>query len=86
MFPDSVYSYVARAGFEAEIGQYEVALFDWDEAIKKEPKNADFVVSKVELLLRLKRYDEARAELNKAIRNGIHRGALKEWLEKCYVP
>ena len=83
LFPDSVYAYVARAGFEAELQQYEVALFDWDEAICRKPLNADFVASKVQLLLQLKRYDEAWQELEKAIKRGIPRVALKEWIDQC---
>ncbi len=83
LFPDSVYAYVARAGFEAELQQYEVALFDWDEAICRQPLNADFVASKVQLLLQLKRYDEAWQELEKAIKRGIPRVALKEWIDQC---
>lgn len=83
LFPDSVNAYVARADYEAELGQYEVSLFDWDEAISHQPKNADLVASKVDLLLRLERDAEARKELEKAIDRGIPRAALKEWIDKC---
>lgn len=83
MFRDSVVCYVARAAFEATQQQYEVALYDWDEAIKRQPQNVDFMVSKVDLLYRLERYKEAMAELEKALRRGVPRGVLKEWLDKC---
>lgn len=46
--------------------QYEPALYDWDEAIRLAPANAEYVVSKVELLLSLKRNEEAWAELQEA--------------------
>ena len=40
-------------------------------------------VSKADILIRLYRMDEARKELNAAIKRGIPRYALKEWLDKC---
>lgn len=83
IFPDSTLAYVLRAGFEAEIGQVEPSLFDWDEAIRREPRNADFVASKVDVLIREKRFDEARDEMKRAFSRGIPRVALKEWLDKC---
>ena len=83
MYPDSALAYVARAGYEAEVQQYEAALYDWDEAIKRSPRNADFVASKVEVLLTIKRNDEAVYELESAIKRGIPRAALKEWFDKC---
>ena len=83
MFRDSVVCYVARAAFETTQQQYDVALYDWDEAIKREPKNIDYVVTKVDLLIRLERHKEAIEELEKALRRGVPRGVLKEWFDKC---
>ena len=83
MFPDSADAYAARAAFETEQKQYDVALYDWDEAIKRKPLNSGYVVSKADILITLYRMDEARRELNAAIRRGIPRYALKEWLDKC---
>ena len=82
-FPDSATAYAARAAYEEDRKQYEVALYDWDEAIRRQPLNADFVVSKADILIRQNRYADARKELTAAIRRGIPRYALKEWLDKC---
>ena len=38
-FPNSALSYAARAGYEAELKQYDLALYDWDEALKRAPRN-----------------------------------------------
>jgi pentatricopeptide repeat protein len=76
-------AYAARASYEAELQQWEVALYDWDEAMKRDPKNVDFLVSKVDILLRLKRYDEAWALLQDAMKRGVPRSALKEWIDRC---
>lgn len=83
LFPDSAIAYAVRADYEAEQEQYEIALFDWDEAIERSPRNADFVVSKVHLFLMQKRNEEALYELEKAVRRGIPRAALSAWFDKC---
>ena len=83
MFPDSADAYAARAAYETEQKQYDIALFDWDEAIRRKPLNEGYVVSKADILITLYRMDEARRELNAAMKRGIPRYALKEWLDKC---
>ncbi len=81
--PDSALAYVARAGFEVEMKQYEAALFDWDKAIALRPDDADLVASKVDVLLTMKRNAEAAATIEEALRRGIPRSALKKWLDLC---
>jgi tetratricopeptide (TPR) repeat protein len=49
LFPDSAMAYAARASMEAEQKQYDLALFDWDEALRLQPDNADFKASKAEV-------------------------------------
>ena len=83
MFPDSADAYAARAAYETEMKQYDIALYDWDEAIRRKPLKSGFVVSKADILIKLYRMDEARKELNAAIKRGVPRYALKEWLDKC---
>ena len=82
-FPDSAKAYAARAAYETELKHYELALFDWEEAMKREPRNLEFLVSRVDVLLTLKRHEEAWALLNDALRRGVPRAALKEWIDKC---
>lgn len=83
MFPDSATAYAARALFETGQKQLEPALYDWTEAIRREPGNTGYVVSKVDLLLQLGRKGEARRELEDAISRGEQRNALKDWLDRC---
>ena len=82
MFPDSALAYAARAGFEVEHRKLELSLYDWDEAIRLAPDNAEFVVSKVDVLLRLKRKKEARRTLQEAVDRGMSRAALYDWIER----
>ena len=83
MFPDSADAYAARAAYETQLEQYDVAIYDWEEAIRLKPNNADFVVSKVDILLNLGRKNEAREALNGALKQGVPRATLKEWYDKC---
>jgi tetratricopeptide (TPR) repeat protein len=83
VFPDSALAYAARAGYEAELKQYELALYDWDEAIKRAPNNKEYKVSKVDVLISLKHYDEAWRLLEDLMRQGVPKAALKEWIDKC---
>jgi tetratricopeptide (TPR) repeat protein len=83
MFPDSAVCYAARAAFVTTLSQHEAALFDWDEAIRRQPLHADYVVTKVSLLLKLGRTGEARKTLDEALQRGVPRVVLKEWIDKC---
>ena len=82
MFPDSANAYAARAAYETELQQYEVAVYDWDEAVRRRPENVDFVISKVDVLLRLGRRSEAKECLDKLVRQGTPRGTLKDWYDR----
>ncbi len=83
LFPDSASAYAASAAYETEQGLYDVALYDWDEAIRRDPKNVEFVVSKIDVLLRMKRILDARLALDALVRQGVPRAALKEWYDRC---
>lgn len=83
LFPDSASAYAASAAYETELELYDVALYDWDEAIRRQPKNVEFVVSKIDVLLRMKRILDARLALDALVRQGVPRAALKEWYDRC---
>ena len=80
--PDSAIYYASRAGLERELNQYEAALYDWQQAIDRQPTEADYVASQVDLLLSLRRQDEARRSLDAAVRRGIPRGLLNAWYRR----
>ena len=82
MFPDSADAYAARAAYETELQQYEVAVYDWGEAVRRRPKHADYTVSMVDVLLRLGRKREAREALDALVSKGTPRGVLKEWYDR----
>ena len=82
-FPDSADAYAARAAYETEQKLYDVALYDWDEALRRQPSNAEYAVSKADILIGLGRRKEARETLDALVAHGTSRGALKEWYDKC---
>ena len=82
LFPDSADAYAARAAYEAERQQYDAAVYDWDEALRRQPENVEYGVSKVDALIRLGRREEARELLDAIVRRGTPRGALKEWYDQ----
>lgn len=82
LFPDSADAYAARAAYEAEQQQYDAAVYDWDEALRRQPENVEYGVSKVDALIRLGRRDEAHELLDAIVRRGTPRGALKEWYDQ----
>ena len=83
LFPDSADAYAARAAYETEQHQYEVAVYDWDEALTRRPSSVDFAVSKADALLRQGKRKEAHDVLDETVRRGTPKGALKEWYDQC---
>jgi len=81
-FPDSASAYAARAVYEQANDLAEVALYDWERAINLAPSNADYMISRVDLLITLGRRDEARKALDAMRRQGIAEGSLREWYRK----
>ena len=83
LFPDSADAYAARAAYETEQQLYDVALYDWDEAFRLNPRKVEYAVSKVDVLLRQRRILDARLALDELVRKGTPRAALKEWFDRC---
>lgn len=77
MYPDSSLSYAVRAGFEMEREQYELALYDWDEAISRDATNLEYKVSMYSALWALKRYDEARRLGDDLVKQGVEQSVLE---------
>lgn len=81
-FPDSATAYAARAVYEQSNNLAEVALYDWEQAIRRSPDNTDYMISRVELLITLNRKEEAVAALNEMRKRGVPMGFLRQWYKK----
>ena len=60
LHPENSVAYAARAELEKDMKMYDTALFDFDEALKRDPTNTDYTVSKVEILILQGRRKEAK--------------------------
>ncbi len=81
-FPDRAEAFAARAGVEKDRGMLELAEYDFGEALKLEPCNRDYRVSRVDVRLLLGRKDEAKEDLDELVKQGISRPELEDFYRR----
>ncbi len=59
------------------------AEYDYSEAIRRDPHNADYLLSRADIRIRLKEFGKARQDLDAITRLGTPKPALKEWYDRC---
>ena len=77
-YPDSATAWAARAGIEKERDMKELAAYDYGEALRRQPDNRDWLLARADLLIALRRYDEARKDLDRLVALGVSRGQLRD--------
>ena len=77
-YPDSATAWAAREGIERERDMKELAVYDYGEALRREPNNRDWLLARADLLIALRRYEEARKDLDRLVALGVARGELRE--------
>lgn len=82
-YPDSATAWAARAGIEKERDMKELAVYDYGEALLREPDNRDWLLARADLLIALRRYEEARKDLDRLVEIGVARGELREMYRKA---
>lgn len=82
-FPDSAVAYAARAGIEREQGMISLSLFDYSEAIKRDPGNAEYRIDYIDALIVDKKKNEARRELDRLVNMGFPRVRLRNFYKRC---
>lgn len=82
-YPDSATAWAARAGIEKERDMKELAVYDYGEALRREPDNRDWLLARADLLIALRRYEEARRDLDRLVEIGVARGELREMYRKA---
>lgn len=55
MFPDSAVCYAARAAFEVSQKQYELAVYDLEQAVKRSPQDVSYRASLADVRRKLRR-------------------------------
>lgn len=81
-YPDSALAYAARAGMEVERGQYELASYDYEEAILRDGTNTDYILAHADVLITLGRKEKARKQLDRLVALGVPRGSLKDYYKR----
>ena len=82
-YPDSAVAYAARAGLEVERGLYEVAEYDFSEAMRLDPSCSDYILNRADIRLKMGKKKEAREDLDRAVQAGVPRPALSEMYARC---
>ena len=81
-YPDSALAWAARAGIEEEQNMLELAEYDYGEALKRDKNNTHYLLNRADIRIRLKRFTEARLDLDHIVQLGTPKAALKEWYNK----
>lgn len=82
-YPDSAVAYAARAGIEKEQGMVSLAVFDYEEALKRDSNNREYRIDYADALIADKKKDEARRQLDRLVSMGIPRISLKDFYRRC---
>ena len=82
-YPDSATAWAARAGIEKERDMKELAVYDYGEALRREPDNRDWLLARADLLIALRRYEEARRDLDRLVEICVARGELRDMYRKA---
>lgn len=83
-FPDSALAYAARAGIETERGMHLLAEYDYSEALLRDPTNKDYLLARIEELIALERYADARKNLDLLVGMGISRVSLRSYYDRLH--
>ena len=81
--PTNAVAFAARAGMEVERGMLDLAEYDFSEAMRLDPDNTDYIINRADVRIRMKHFDDARADLALAIKKGIPRPALSDLYARC---
>lgn len=81
-YPDSAIAYAARGGMEKERKMYELAAYDYSEAIRRDDGNMDYRLNQIELYILLRRFKSAREELDLLVRRGVPRSSLSDLYQR----
>lgn len=81
-FPDSAVAYAARAGMERERGMTELAEYDYTEALRRDSANTDYLLSRADLRIQLRMWNDARRDLDKLVALGIPQSSLKAFYRR----
>ncbi len=80
--PDRAEAFAARAGIELERHMLELAEYDYSQAVALEPENVDYRLARADVRLRLHRKDDARADLDSLVMQGVSRPTIEHFYRR----
>ncbi|WP_231371343.1 tetratricopeptide repeat protein [Hoylesella pleuritidis] len=84
-FPNNPIAYAARAGIEKERKMYELAEYDYGEAIKRDITNIDYILNRSDVRYLLSDYVGAREDLDRVVNLGISRANLRKYYNRLKI-
>ena len=84
-FPNNPIAYAARAGIEKERKMYELAEYDYGEAIKRDITNIDYILNRSDVRYLLSDYVGAREDLDRVVNLGISRANLQKYYNRLKI-
>lgn len=61
-YPTSAVAYAARAGMEEERGLLTLAEYDYTQAIMRDPNNTDYIIQRIEVYKKQKKYEQGKRD------------------------
>ncbi len=81
-FADSAVVYAVRAGMESSRGQHLLAVYDFGEALLRDPGNQDYILGRCNSLIELGKKKEAERDLMLLQKLGVSRAALTDFYDR----
>jgi len=81
-YPNKAIAYAARANMERDRKMYELAEYDYTQAMQLEPDNVDFLLNRADVRIRMQHFEEAKADLDLLVKKGTAKAALSEFYER----
>lgn len=75
--PDSAIVWAARGGMEKDRMMTDAAIYDFTQAIRLDPGNTSYLLSRCELYLKEKKYADAREDLQALVSLGVDPSSLQ---------
>jgi len=81
-YPDNAIAYAARAGMEQERNMMSLAEYDFSKAIELDSKNTDYILNRADIRIIIKKYAEAKRDLDLLVKMGVPRASLTEFYKR----
>lgn len=78
-YPSRSEAFAARAGVEVEREMYELADYDYSQALLLEPENTDYLLSRVDARIKAGLKAEAREDLGRLVKLGVSKSNLLDF-------